>query len=528
MVASQKDFHRLCKPGALQRLHHNGLFLASNAIVVVVVMMSLSNPFLAQRKARGDASHPSPCPPGLPPLPIPSSPPLHNCLPSPSLSLSLSAQLWLHNPCTLLLLVLVLVLLAGGQAAHCPGLTSPNACSLPSGAKGPGGQLCILLLIAMGLEGAPLTLTLTLLVATLSSAQPCIKTAAPPNVMVAHPDGNATLPCLDGGQPDNATDAAHWTFNGQDLPPSLPGRGLFLPRVQANHSGSYACHVKGRPARTWRLVVEEPPEAPDFSCRQKSLNNEILCEWRAGRTTSLRTKARLWVQKGFFLGEQHSHPCRYYSRSQKFSCRTHGLKEKEDLKLWLSVCLANLAGATASRRKYFTTETLLKPDPPANVTVSGVEGAPRHLRVTWAYPPSWGPTFYRLGFQLRYRAQGALNYSQVCLHHASSYVISDALKGRTHTVQLRCREQFDHGAWSEWSREDVSQPWTEPKDPEPETVTNASKAPHGDPPLSLSSLETPREVGQRSTAPLPPWTLPAVTVIGALGLALAAALLTFR
>nr|XP_060613903.1 interleukin-6 receptor subunit alpha [Anolis sagrei ordinatus] len=364
---------------------------------------------------------------------------------------------------------------------------------------------------------APAVALTLLLAAALSMAQPCLKTAAPPKVVVAHPDGNATLPCLDDGQLDNATEA-YWTFEGRNGTSTLagsatPGRVLFLPRVHLNHSGSYTCHVGGRPSRTWRLVVEEPPEAPDFSCRQRSLNNEIICEWRAARSTSLRTKAKLWVQKGFFSQERVPHPCRYYAKSQKFSCRTQGLKEKEDLKLRLSVCLATLAGA-ATRHKFFNTETLLKPDPPDNVTVSAVEGCPRQLRVTWSYPRSWGPTFYRLSFQLRYRPQGAHNYSQVCLPHASSYVISDALKGRAHTVQLRCREQFNHGAWSEWSHEDVATPWTEPKDLELETMTNASKAPSGDPLVSLVSLETPREVGdpnvKRSTAPLPGWTLLAV------------------
>lgn len=47
----------------------------------------------------------------------------------------------------------------------------------------------------------------------------------------------------------------------------------------------------------------------------------------------------------------------------------------------------------------------VQPDPPVNVTVTPVARNPRWLSVTWQDAPSWNSHFYRLQFELRYRAE---------------------------------------------------------------------------------------------------------------------------
>lgn len=47
----------------------------------------------------------------------------------------------------------------------------------------------------------------------------------------------------------------------------------------------------------------------------------------------------------------------------------------------------------------------MQPDPPVNITVTPVDRNPRWLRVTWEDPASWNSHFYRLQFELRYRAE---------------------------------------------------------------------------------------------------------------------------
>ncbi|XP_042296370.1 interleukin-6 receptor subunit alpha [Sceloporus undulatus] len=424
------------------------------------------------------------------------------------------------------------------------GISSSNASSLPGGktaaaanAKGhrrvavpwePGTGTDWHLLGIMWLAGASLMAHLILATATLLDPQQlCLKPAASPNVIVAWPDGNATLPCLEG-ELENSTDV-YWKFEGRNLSTNpaiqvVPGPNLFLPLVYFNNSGSYSCHIGDRLLCAWRLVVEEPPRTPDFYCHRKSLTKDILCEWRTPRPMSLRTKAKLWMQKGFSGGKHQEQQCRYYAKSQKFTCRILGLNNGEDIMLGVSMCVMNLAG-NASSHKYFNSESLLKPDPPADVVVHAVENATRQLQVTWRYPYSWGSTFYRLQFQLRYRVETSQTYTKVHLREGTSYTISDALQNLAHTVQVRGREEFDHGTWSEWSRESIGMPWTEPKDPESESTSSVSKTPRDDHSLSTPKPRTPgfpREIEKPTesdtTVPLHVFLIMAVSLMLVLAL----------
>lgn len=125
----------------------------------------------------------------------------------------------------------------------------------------------------------------------------------------------------------------------------------------------------------------------------------------------------------------------------------------------------------------------VKPDPPVNVTVKAVEKAPQWLQVNWSYPSSWDPRFYWLRFQVRYRPEPAPTFMEVrpcllacCLFLARLFPalcslqvdqvtttwldIRDAWRGTRHVVQVRAKDEFGHGAWSEWSQEAVGTPWT--------------------------------------------------------------------
>uniref|UniRef100_A0ABM5F4N0 Interleukin-6 receptor subunit alpha isoform X2 n=1 Tax=Pogona vitticeps TaxID=103695 RepID=A0ABM5F4N0_9SAUR len=305
--------------------------------------------------------------------------------------------------------------------------------------------------------------------------------ASSSNVMVGQLGRNVTLPCLEG-EAENTT-LTQWRFEGRNLDfypaaPLIVGTNLFLPMLHFNHSGFYSCHAGKKLLRTWCLVLEEPLESPDFTCRRKSLLKDILCEWKMPRPMSVCTKARLWMQKVSPRENPTEQQCRYYGKSRKVTCRIVGLHHEEDIFLLVTACVVNPVGAS-NKTKYLWINSLLKPDPPADVTVYPVEKASRKLRVTWRYPYSWGTTFYHLQFELRYWVETSQMYSEVQLRPGvTSYVISDALEGLRHIVRVRCREEYNHGAWSEWSRESSGIPWTEPKDPEPELMSYFPEFPY--------------------------------------------------
>uniref|UniRef100_A0A8D2L0Y1 Fibronectin type-III domain-containing protein n=2 Tax=Varanus komodoensis TaxID=61221 RepID=A0A8D2L0Y1_VARKO len=158
------------------------------------------------------------------------------------------------------------------------------------------------------------------------------------------------------------------------------------------------------------------------------------------------------------------------------------------------------------------------------MVVGAMEKAPRRLHVTWRDPPSWGSTFYRLQFQLRYRAENSHTYSEVLLPHGiTSYTISDALRGLRHFVKVRAREEFDHGSWSEWSREITGVPWTEPTDPVSDPTSDVTKFSFDDYFVGTSSprtSEVPRRVIKPAAAvPLYSFLIMALSVTVALALA---------
>ncbi|XP_054854955.1 interleukin-6 receptor subunit alpha isoform X2 [Eublepharis macularius] len=282
-----------------------------------------------------------------------------------------------------------------------------------------------------------------------------------------------------------------------------------------------------QPAISPDAVVSPPelPEVPNFTCFRRSFTKDILCEWKPSRQVSPRTKAKLWVAKGFTQGNRTEQQCRYYSKSQKFSCRIVVTHQDDDISLLVTMCVVNTAGTATSDHKYLRTSSLVKPDPPENVIVAAVENAPRQLLVTWRYPSSWGSKIYHLRFQLRYRADVLQTYSEVELPlEVTSHIIQDALKNFLHRVQVRAREEFDFGTWSEWSRESTGTPWTEPPEPKPETVSNISKLPADynfvSPDLSTTS-EFPIDLEKPSAAmgvALHTFLIPAITAILVLAL----------
>ncbi|XP_070124220.1 interleukin-6 receptor subunit alpha isoform X3 [Equus przewalskii] len=271
---------------------------------------------------------------------------------------------------------------------------------------------------------------------------------------------------------------------------TVVGRRLVLSSVQLSDSGNYSCYQDGRLVGTVCLLVDVPPEQPQLSCSRKSPLSNVGCEWSPQRPPSPTTKAVLLVKKFaetesepcpcFVSDSQNSpvenfqEPCLYSQESQKFSCQL-AVPEGDNSFYIVSLCVANSAGSESSRSQTFEGYGILQPDPPVNITVTAVDGNPRWLSVTWQDPPSWNSYFYRLHFELRYRAERSKTFTMWMVkelqHHC---IIRDAWRGMRHVVQLRAQEEFGHGLWSEWSQEVMGTPWTEPRSPEVETEVSPS------------------------------------------------------
>uniref|UniRef100_A0A8C3JLF0 Interleukin 6 receptor n=1 Tax=Calidris pygmaea TaxID=425635 RepID=A0A8C3JLF0_9CHAR len=312
-------------------------------------------------------------------------------------------------------------------------------------------------------------LLLLLLLLAAAAGRPCGPAGLPRDAVLGRLGANVMLTCWDEG-PANVT--VSWRVEERGVA-AVGGRSrqlaegntLHLQRLRYEDSGRYSCSVGGRLLRSLRLLVEEPPETPRVSCYRRSHDKDVLCEWPQRTKPSPGTRATLWVKRRFSAENATEQRCRYFSKARKFVCRVKVPPGADDTKpLVVSTCVNNGAGGSAGEDRIITLSSVLKPDPPLNVTVEALEKAPQRLRVNWSYPSSWDPRFYWLRFQVRYRPEPAQTFTEVDQVMTTWLDIRDAWRGTRHVVQVRAQEEFGHGTWSEWSREAVGIPWTDPRD----------------------------------------------------------------
>ncbi|NP_001254685.1 interleukin-6 receptor subunit alpha precursor [Callithrix jacchus] len=332
-------------------------------------------------------------------------------------------------------------------------------------------------------------------------------------VLTSLPGDNVTLTCPWGELEDNAT--VDWVLEkpAEGAHPGRwagMGRRLLLRSVQLHDSGNYSCFQAGHPAGTVHLLVDVPPEEPQLSCFRKSPLSNVVCEWGPQSTPSPTTKAVLLVRKfDNSPAKDFQEPCQYSQESRKFSCQL-AVPEGDSSFYIVSLCVASSVGSKFSKAQTFQGCGILQPDPPANITVTAVARNPRWLSVTWQDPPSWNSTFYRLQFQLRYRAERSKTFTTWMVrdlqHHC---VIYDAWSGLRHVVQLRAQEEFGQGKWSEWSPEVMGTPWTESRSPPaekevstPTQAPNANKDDNNTLPRDSANV-TSLPVQDSSSVPLP-------------------------
>ncbi|XP_059688316.1 interleukin-6 receptor subunit alpha [Gavia stellata] len=314
-----------------------------------------------------------------------------------------------------------------------------------------------------------LLLLLLLFSAAAAPGRPCGPAGLSRDTVLGRPGANVTLTCQDEGL---ANVTVSWQVEergtaavGGRRRQLAEGNTLLLRRLRYEDSGRYSCYVGGQPLRSLRLLVEEPPETPRVSCYRRSHDKDVLCEWPLRVKPSPGTRAMLWVKQRFVVENATEQRCRYFSKARKFVCRVKVPPGADDTKpLVVSTCVNNGAGSSAGEDRIITLSSVLKPDPPINVTVEALEKAPQRLRVNWSYPSSWDPRFYWLRFQVRYRPEPAQTFAEVDQVTTTWLDIRDAWRGTRHVVQVRAQEEFGHGAWSEWSREAVGIPWTDPRD----------------------------------------------------------------
>ncbi|XP_028649861.2 interleukin-6 receptor subunit alpha [Erpetoichthys calabaricus] len=284
------------------------------------------------------------------------------------------------------------------------------------------------------------------------------------NTQLVVPGTNMTLDCAPvSGDARGNLSTTKWKLNGRPMKSNVQrtvdGDRVNIFSTRLNDSGSYSCFRDGSLVFTQNISVGVIPSTVSMTCYQKVPNNNIRCEWISQNKITPLPKCWLSVKKGM-IGNITRYNCSYSTAKQKCFCILPHIEGDHDFYM-VSLCVSNSVGSTSDQFS-FHADKIVKPDPPINVSVQGVNKNTRHLYIQWSKPTSWKTVFYQLIYEVRYKTK--IQYSFIEHSHIKerSLMVRDALPGFTYMVQVRARDEFN-GNWSEWSQEVYGTTWTDPK-----------------------------------------------------------------
>ncbi|XP_030623117.1 interleukin-11 receptor subunit alpha isoform X2 [Chanos chanos] len=253
-----------------------------------------------------------------------------------------------------------------------------------------------------------------------------------------------------------------WRLNGSSVIPwqtLSSGGSLTLLNAQLSMEGNYTCHDhRGALLQTIKLRLGNLPGFLNVSCHVPN-HYKIFCSWKQTVNTNLPTKyiSSYSTSKGV-----NAEPC----VQEQLGVNECTITDHYfwDFKHLVNITEINPLGSESTIIRV-NIHKLLKPDPPEAVTPEEVEGQPSYLLVHWRAPASWPDMSeaFPLTFSLRYRPVGSNYWSTLQTEENTSMMITDALAGHMHHIQVRAQDALiNYSQWSEWSHVVQAQPWSEP------------------------------------------------------------------
>uniref|UniRef100_A0AAY3ZZP0 Fibronectin type-III domain-containing protein n=1 Tax=Denticeps clupeoides TaxID=299321 RepID=A0AAY3ZZP0_9TELE len=262
-----------------------------------------------------------------------------------------------------------------------------------------------------------------------------------------------------------------WTMNGTPLEDLRSRDGtLTLAEIGLANAGNYSCFRSGKRMSTIKITLGVPPQKPGLTCYRTSPNHKIRCEWSFPERLTPAPRCYLLLKKRssdrpnepLLSVRRQSGQCSYSVTHNKCWCVLDTKRGLDDNSEYVAqLCVTSTAGNATSPDIHFTATGILKPDPPAQVKVRGVEGGSRMLTVSWSYPASWKQdNFFSLNFQLRYRPVSGEKHQIIDTLQLLSYEILDVIPHTEYELQLRAIEEYHNGMWSDWTSPVYARTWT--------------------------------------------------------------------
>ncbi|XP_060136389.1 interleukin-11 receptor subunit alpha isoform X2 [Zootoca vivipara] len=273
--------------------------------------------------------------------------------------------------------------------------------------------------------------------------------------------------------------SVEWRWNGGTILPedsAIQAGQLLLSHTQLSSKGVFSCHdTSGVLLSSTVLRLGRLPGRPSILCTASNYVN-VSCFWDSTVETFLPTRYITSYRSGSVNAEADKQrspqgPC-IQDPAKPFSCTIHDSMFWKGL--WVNVTEVNPLGSNF-RLLNIVMQGIIKPDPPEHLQVEPVPSAPSRLQVSWEYPSSWTmASHFELKFRLRYRPVTSTSWSMVETVNVSE-VITDALLGLLHVVQVSAKDFMDAGSWSEWTPEAWATPATGQTLVPSETATAAIK-----------------------------------------------------
>ncbi|XP_051894009.1 interleukin-27 subunit beta-like [Pristis pectinata] len=259
---------------------------------------------------------------------------------------------------------------------------------------------------------------------------------------------NITLSC-----DMSASGTADWRLNDSRIMETTDvkqmGNKLIIINAHSSKEGEYSCHSPetGSAYSRVSLLLGYAPGKPQLNCYSASYPLNMTCSWKLEKPTNLPTVIKTTYSYGT---EQHVKTCSS-TESLQDSCTIEDIKLFSKVPYTVKVTATNPLGSRSTTKEIIV-EKIIKPDPPADVSLSPIPNQRKKLLLQWKPPVTWpNPQLFLLKYIIKYWQAGSDRPRMIEISNQTSYTLSGLRSRAVYFVAVAAKDFVDNGQPSEWS-----------------------------------------------------------------------------
>ncbi|XP_069784602.1 interleukin-27 subunit beta-like isoform X2 [Narcine bancroftii] len=248
----------------------------------------------------------------------------------------------------------------------------------------------------------------------------------------------------------SASEQAEWRLNNSQIMETadviLTENDLTILSARPTMEGEYSCHSPetGNTYSRVSLQLGYAPGKPRFRCWSVNYPLNMACFWSLEKPTNIPTEVKATFRR------EHVKTCSS-ADSLQGSCSIEDINLFSTIPYKVTVTAKNLLGSR-STTKEFIVEKIIKPDPPANVSLSPIPNQRKKLLLQWKPPATWpNPQLFLLKYIVKYWQVGSNRHRMIEIINQTNYTLSGLHSRGVYFVQVAAKDFVDNGHPSEWS-----------------------------------------------------------------------------